>query len=157
MDSLTRRAVWTVIAAVSLAPLVGAEVIRGPFPGVSREFPEARTPKPEQRLAERGQTIFNSTGICFYCHGIEAFVDRRPNLSKDTEAIIQRLTPKPSDLRRPSSLKLRDDAARFRLIREGHEGTGMFPDTRLTDDDIRALLAYLALLRESAGAQPRSR
>lgn len=139
------------MAGMILVPTVWGEVTLGPIPRVSAQLPEAGVPKGEYRSAERGRTIFNSTGICFYCHGIDAFSDRHPNLSRNTETIVQNLMPKPADLRKPSSLKLKNDAARLRLIREGHEGTGMFPDTRLTDDDIRDLLAYLSLLRESAG------
>lgn len=36
---------------------------------------------------------------------------------------------------------------RAKIIREGHEGTAMFPDTTMTDQDIADTLAYLALLR----------
>jgi hypothetical protein len=44
------------------------------------------------------------------------------------------------------SLKMKTDKERFRAIREGHEGTGMFPDSTLTDQEIRVTLAYLSVL-----------
>ena len=34
-----------------------------------------------------------------------------------------------------------------RAIREGHPGTGMFPDTAMTNQELTDTLAYLALLR----------
>jgi hypothetical protein len=71
-------------------------------------------------------------------------------LAPDTTAFIDRLNPKPPDLRNPSSLKLKTDNERFRLIREGHLGTGMFPDITLTDKEIKDILAYLSLLRQDA-------
>ncbi len=36
---------------------------------------------------------------------------------------------------------------RFNAIREGHPGTGMFPDTTMTTQELTDTLAYLALLR----------
>ncbi|MBI4401709.1 MAG: cytochrome c [Nitrospirae bacterium] len=99
--------------------------------------------------AERGRTLFNGRGICFYCHGKDGHPDQRPQLSRETTEVIVRLAPNPPDLRDPRSLKLKNDRERFRAIREGHPGTGMLPDTTLTDDEIADTLAYLATLRAS--------
>jgi hypothetical protein len=49
-------------------------------------------------------------------------------------------------------LKLKSDKERFHAIREGHPGTGMLPETKLTDREINDVVAYLALLRRE-GAQ----
>jgi mono/diheme cytochrome c family protein len=98
--------------------------------------------------AEDGKKIFHGKGICSYCHGQEGHLDQRPPLNPDTTAFINRLNPQPADLRNPRSLKLHTDSERFRAVREGHPGTGMFPDTTLTDKEILKTLAYLAILRQ---------
>jgi cytochrome c553 len=90
-------------------------------------------------------------GICFYCHGRDGHVDQRPQLSPDTDAFIARLNPKPADLRNPKSLKMTTDKERFRAIREGHEG--MFPDSSLTDQEIRDTLAFLSVLRNEGASK----
>ena len=100
-----------------------------------------------QGRAEAGRTIFNGKGTCYYCHGEDGRRDRLPALRKDTADLIARLNPPPADLRNAGSLKRGDDTMRAQLIREGHPGTGMFPDTTVTDDELLDLLAYLAALR----------
>lgn len=97
--------------------------------------------------AERGRAVFNGKGVCYYCHGIDGKMDRRPQLAPDTATLIAQLNPPPVDLRSPKSLHLKTDKQRARAIREGHPGTGMFPDTRMTDQELTDTLAYLALLR----------
>jgi hypothetical protein len=42
----------------------------------------------------------------------------------------------------------------MKIIREGHPGTGMFPDTRMTDQELADTLAYLAQLRHKAHLRP---
>ncbi|ALA60328.1 c-type cytochrome [Nitrospira moscoviensis] len=105
--------------------------------------------------AEAGRSVFNGKGVCHYCHGVDGYRDKRPKLEVDTAALIARLNPPPSDLRNPKSLRLKTDKARAKLIREGHEGTAMFPDTTMTDRELADTLAYLAVLRRegSRGAQ----
>jgi hypothetical protein len=76
-----------------------------------------------------------------------------PPLESDTAALVARLNPPPADLRRPKSLRLQNDKARAKIVREGHEGTGMFPDTTLTDQQIADILAYLAVLRQEGPAK----
>ena len=97
--------------------------------------------------AERGRAAFNGKGVCHYCHGIDGNKDQRPQLTADTAALIAQLNPPPVDLRNPKVLYLNSDKQRARAIREGHPGTGMFPDTRMTDQELTDTLAYLALLR----------
>jgi cytochrome c2 len=101
----------------------------------------------ERGDAERGRTVFNGKGICYYCHGMDGRLDQRPALSKETAGVIARLAPNPPDLRKPKQLRLKNDRERFRAIREGHPGTGMLPDTALTDREIADTVAYLATLR----------
>lgn len=101
---------------------------------------------------ERGRTVFNGKGICFYCHGRDGRIAQIPELSPETAGIIARLDPKPSDLRNPRALKADTDQERFRTIREGHSGTAMLPDKQLQDKEIFDLLAYLSALR---GEPPR--
>ena len=97
--------------------------------------------------AERGRAVFNGKGVCYYCHGSDGNKDQRPQLAADTAALIAQLNPPPVDLRNPKVLYRKTDKQRARAIREGHPGTGMFPDTRMTDQELTDTLAYLALLR----------
>jgi mono/diheme cytochrome c family protein len=97
--------------------------------------------------AERGKAVFNGKGVCHYCHGIDGNKDQRPQLAPDTATLIAQLNPPPVDLRNPKALYLKTDKQRARAIREGHPGTGMFPDTTMTNQELTDTLAYLALLR----------
>ena len=103
--------------------------------------------------AERGWAVFNGKGVCYYCHGIDGNKDQRPQLAADTAALIAQLNPQPVDLRNPKVLHLKSDKQRARAIREGHPGTGMFPDTRMTDQELTDTLAYLALLRREGSSK----
>ena len=95
----------------------------------------------------RGREIFNGRGACHFCHGIDGYLGRTPRLEADTAALISRLNPPPPDLRNPGALRLKTNKERARAIREGHPGTGMFPDLTMTDQDIADTLMYLALMR----------
>ena len=97
--------------------------------------------------AERGRAIFNGKGVCYYCHGIDGNKGQRPQLAADTAALIAQLNPPAVDLRNPKILILKTDRQRTRAILDGHPGTGMFPDTTMTNQDLIDTLAYLALLR----------
>ena len=97
--------------------------------------------------AERGRAVFNGKGVCYYCHGINGKKDQRPQLAADTVALIAQLNPPAVDLRNPKVLTLKTDKQRARAILDGHPGTGMFPDTTMTNQELIDTLAYLALLR----------
>jgi hypothetical protein len=102
--------------------------------------------------AERGRAVFNGKGVCYYGHGIDGNQDDRPQLAADTTALIAQLNPPPADLRNPKAhYHLKSDKQRARATREGHPGTGMFPDKTLTNQELTDTLAYLAFLR-SKGA-----
>jgi cytochrome c553 len=107
--------------------------------------------------ADAGRRLFNGKGLCSYCHGVDGYRDRAPQLDADTAALIARLTPPPADLRKPNHLRLKTDQARATIIRDGHEGTGMFPDTTLSDEEIADIVAYLARLRLAGNQPPRER
>ena len=64
------------------------------------------------------------------------------------EPRIVQLNPQPVDLRNPKALYLKTDKQLARAIREGHPGTGMFPDTTLTTQELTDTSAYLAVLRQ---------
>ena len=98
--------------------------------------------------AERGRAVFNGKGVCYYCHGIDGNKDQRPQLAADTAVLIAQLNPPPADLRNRKTLRLTTDKARAKAIREGHPGTGMFPDTTMTNQELTDTLAYLAVLRQ---------
>ncbi|MEI8013209.1 MAG: cytochrome c [Nitrospira sp.] len=114
-------------------------------------------PSPKSTKAEgdteRGREVFNGKGVCYYCHGVDGNRDQRPQLTADTTALIAQLNPPPVDLRNPKAQYLMSDKQRARAIREGHPGTGMFPDTRMTDQELTDTLAYLALLRSESSAK----
>lgn len=106
--------------------------------------------------AIRGQGLFNGKGICHYCHGVDGVVDKKPSLKPETVATIAKHAAAAPDLRNRAVHTLKDNKARFRAIREGHPGNGMFPDSTLSDQDITDILAYLASLRQSASAPSKS-
>jgi mono/diheme cytochrome c family protein len=112
----------------------------------------AHTPATAQGDAERGRAVFNGKGACYYCHGIDGNKAQQPQLAADTAALIAQLNPPPLDLRNRKTLRLTTDKARFKAIREGHPGTGMFPDTTMTTQELTDTLAYLALLRSEGFA-----
>jgi hypothetical protein len=107
--------------------------------------------------ADTGRSIFNGKGLCYYCHGMDGDVDKRPQLAPDTAAFIAELDPKPADLRSRKGLRLQSDRERAKIIREGHLGTGMFPETTMNHQDIKDTLAYLALLRKQGYPSKRIR
>ena len=96
----------------------------------------------------RGRDVFNGKGACYYCHGIDGYLNRPPRLEADTAKLIAKLNPPPADLRNPDVLRLKNNQERARAIRGGHPGTGMFPDTTLTEQDLADTLLYLALIRK---------
>lgn len=63
--------------------------------------------------AARGRGLFNGKGICFYCHGLDAYPDRLPQLAPDTASFVTHLDPKPPHLREPESLKITGDKNDF--------------------------------------------
>ena len=112
---------------------------------------ESIPPQPTGQLKGnilRGREVFNGKGVCYYCHGIDGYIGRRPRLEADTAALIAKLNPPPSDLRNPEALRLKTNKERSRAIREGHPGTGMFPDSTMTDQNLADTLLYLALIRK---------
>ncbi|MCS6287762.1 MAG: cytochrome c [Nitrospira sp.] len=106
--------------------------------------------------AAQGKALFNGKGICHYCHGLDGMIDQKPKLEPETASVVARLSAPAPDLRNRAMLKLKDNKARFRAIREGHSGSGMFPDKTLSDQDITDVLAYLATLRQSAPSPGKS-
>ena len=105
-----------------------------------------------QGNAEVGRSLFNGKGVCYYCHGTDGYRDKLPQLEADTAALIARLNPPPADLRNSKTLHLKNDKQRAKAVREGHPGTGMFPDTTMTDQELADTLAYLTLLRAEGSA-----
>ncbi len=112
----------------------------------------ANRPTAERGDAGAGRVVFNGKGVCYYCHGVDGHIDKRPELAADTAALIARLNPPPADLRNSNTLRLKNDKQREKAIREGHPGTGMFPDTTMTNQELADTLAYLAVLRKEGAA-----
>jgi mono/diheme cytochrome c family protein len=129
--------------AVAVASIPASHLLAGPLPDQKTKA---------QPSAEAGRNVFNGKGVCHYCHGVDGHRDKLPQLEADTAALIARLNPPPTDLRNPKSLRLTNDKARAKVIREGHPGTGMFPDPTMTDRELADTLAYLAQLRREGSA-----
>ena len=97
---------------------------------------------------ERGRNIFHGTGSCSYCHGMDGYLDRLPQMDENLAARIARLNPPPTNLRDPGVLRLKTNQERARAIREGHPSTGRFRDFTMTDRDMADTLFYLAFIRK---------
>jgi mono/diheme cytochrome c family protein len=122
-----------------------------PVPVSDHAWAESPPAQPSGKLKGnilRGREIFNGKGVCYYCHGMDGYLNRTPRLEADTAALIAKLNPPPSDLRNPDILRLKTNKERARAIKEGHPGTGMFPDRTMTDQDLADTLLYLALIRK---------
>ena len=96
--------------------------------------------------AQMGRNIFNR--YCYACHGVEA--DGRTAVS---DALKQKLNPKPTNLRNPKALKYKRDEAISKIIINGIPGTSMIamgpPDGILTLEQIDLLLIYLKEIRNA--------
>jgi len=79
---------------------------------------------------------------------MDGFLDRLIPTKEDITARIARLNPPPTDLRDPSMHRLKTNKERARAIREGHSGTGMFPNFIMTDQNMADTLFYLSFLRK---------
>lgn len=142
------KAAWSVVFGVLLVSGLGIPAIPT---SDTQAWAEPTVSQPSGKLKGnilRGREIFNGKGVCYYCHGIDGYIDRPPRLAADTAALIGKLNPLPTDLRNPEILRLKTNKERARAIREGHPGTGMFPDTTMTDQDLTDTLLYLALIRK---------
>lgn len=98
--------------------------------------------------AKNGRQLYHELGGCAICHGIEGDLHTRPPMSADLTRRLDALPAPPADLRNPATLKSQNDEDRYRSIKLGHPGTAMYPKTLMRDEDIRDLVAYLAILRE---------
>lgn len=100
--------------------------------------------------AEQGRVIFNGKGLCSTCHGVDGHKGQLPpHLTQHIRDNIAHLDPAPADLRQTTALTLTTDKQRFEIIRHGHLRTAMYPLSKetLSDEDILALLSYLASIR----------
>jgi cytochrome c len=146
-DSMQKLLRGLSLAVFLVMSLLASEVIHLPEMNAWAASPPSPKGTKAAGDAERGRAVFNGKGVCYYCHGMDGNMEQRPQLAADTAALIAQLNPPPVDLRSPKSLHLKTDKQRAHAIREGHPGTGMFPDTRMTDQELADTLAYLALLR----------
>ncbi len=111
------------------------------------------TPGDMPQDADRGRAIFNGKGLCSTCHGIDGYKGHLPpGLSRNVRDNITRLNPAPPDLRQATALTFTTDKQRFEIIRHGHLRSAMYPLSKeaLADEDILALLPYLAFIRGTA-------
>ena len=125
---------------MSLPPLSDRPVLAEPSvsqPGVKHKA-----------SVERGRNIFHGNGACSYCHGMDGYLDRLPQMEEKIAARIAQLNPPPTNLRDPGVLRLKTNKERARAIREGHPSTGRFRDFTMTDRDMADTLFYLAFIRK---------
>lgn len=104
---------------------------------------------------ELGRALFNGKGVCSTCHGVDGDRDLLPaHLSQNTRENIAHLNPAPPDLRQAAALTLTTDKQRFEAIRHGHLRTAMYALSQetLSDEEILAILPYLASIRGTATA-----
>ncbi len=145
--SFDRLAQLVVSISLLLTSILGVELVSSPEYAWAESSPSQPSGKLKGNIMQ-GREIFNGKGVCYYCHGIDGYLSKTPRLEADTAALIARLSPPPTDLRNPDVLRLKTNKERARAIREGHTGTGMFPDTTMTDQDLADTLLYLALIRK---------
>lgn len=107
--------------------------------------------------ADRGRAIFNGIGGCYNCHGVDAFITKRPKPTPQIREDLKRMKPPPTDLRNPASWKSRSETDRLLTLRKGHEGTAMFAKKFLTDREMADILEYLAALRSEVTRKPAAR
>ncbi|MCA1957598.1 MAG: hypothetical protein LDL14_03600 [Nitrospira sp.] len=96
----------------------------------------------------KGREIFNGSGACHFCHGIDGYLGRTARLEPKSTELIAKLNPPPSDLRNVAGLRLKTNKERARVIREGHASSNLLAQQAMTDQDIADLLMYLAFLRK---------
>lgn len=101
-----------------------------------------------KRSVERGRDIFHGNGSCSYCHGMDGYLNRLPQMKEDIAARIARLNPPPTDLRDTGVLRLKTNKERARAIREGHPSTGRSREFTMNDRDMADILFYLAFIRK---------
>jgi cytochrome c553 len=128
-----------------------------PYPNVWASPSPSPPASKAQGDAELGRKLFNGKGYCYQCHGIEGYIDRRPQLAPEIANMIAHLDPTPADFRNPTALKFKNDKGRFRTIKEGHRGTAMLPKAFLSDQEITDILAYLSVLRSEATSTGKGR
>ena len=93
-------------------------------------------------LAQRGRTLFNTKAACWGCHGRNA--DGKTNVDPGVEKML----PKPTDLRNAAALRFTSDSDRYDVIRNGIPKTAMVPFRgSLYDHEIRLIVEYLEVLR----------
>lgn len=95
--------------------------------------------------SETGRRLFNGKGVCFGCHGKDGVIDDVPHSQRSD---LQKMNPRPSNLRDQRSLRFRSPKEKFRVIKYGIPGTAMIP-MELSDEDILRLLPYLDVLSGS--------
>ncbi len=144
MNKKSQLKVFGVLLVVSW---LGLELVSSSVYALAESPAAQASGKPKGNILQ-GRDIFNGRGACYYCHGIDGYLNRPPRLEADTAKLIAKLNPPPPDLRDAEVLRLKTNQERARAIREGHPGTGMFPDTSMTDQDLADILLYLALIRK---------
>jgi mono/diheme cytochrome c family protein len=137
---------------ISYVGLILVGLVLGDGASVQATRQQVKQSASAQGNAEAGRSLFNGKGVCYYCHGMDGYRDKLPQLEADTAALIARLNPPPSDLRNSKTLHLKNDKQRAKAVREGHPGTGMFPDTTMTNQELADTLAYLTILRNEGSA-----
>jgi mono/diheme cytochrome c family protein len=139
---------WVHVFGVLLAVWPGMLLLQGFDRNAWAESSVSQPGVKPKANVERGRNIFHGKGACAHCHGMDGYLDRLSPTKEDIAARIARLSPPPTDLRDPGMHRLKTNKDRARAIREGHPGTGMFPDFIMTDQNMADTLFYLAFIRK---------
>ncbi|MCP9464495.1 MAG: hypothetical protein NNA25_06830 [Nitrospira sp.] len=137
---------------MTIGTLILACWIGGQLLPLSVETGWADTPSPTTPMLKgtvaKGREIFNGSGACHVCHGIDGYLGRMARLEPKAAELIAKLNLPPSDLRNVAGLRLKTNKERARVIRDGHASSSLLLQQAMTDQDIADLLMYLAFLRK---------
>ncbi len=100
-DSARKTLGWLSLGCLVIVGLQASQFTFSSEMDVWAASPPPHTSTQGAGNAERGRTVFNGKGVCYYCHGIDGNRDQRPQLTADTLALIAQLNPPPADLRNP--------------------------------------------------------
>jgi Cytochrome c len=139
---------WLPVFGVLLVGWLGMLLSLGSDRNARAESSVSQPGVKRKAIVERGRDIFHGKGACSYCHGMDGYLDRLPQMKEDIAARIAQLNPPPTDLRDPSVLRLKTNKERARAIRDGHPSTGKSRDFIMTDQDMADTLLYLAFIRK---------
>jgi len=153
------RSKGIVLAGVLLAGIGSCPMVLGDQPR------PAAGPRPDAAMVKRGKYLVNEVARCGDCHTPR---DRRGrlDLSRPLQGADLWFTPKVKgeeweghapDITRSGKAGKWSEAKMVRLLTTGKESDPPMPAYHLTEEDARAMFAYLSSLPGKGGGQPKQR